>query len=281
MTHQFYEKLYMSKTARNFLDSTIKRLYAFSGNQCAFPDCKETLFNSDNEINKSNICHIEAAEPGGQRYNPNSTDEYRRSYDNLILLCPNHHKETDNANIFTVEVLQDIKRKHHDKIRTLLSEQNILTKYPSALNTVILRLGRTIFEKQYTNDPDIAPNPEDKISYNNVIRYKPIIKLYAVYQGKINQIYGEIEKHGSSQKELVLENISTLYFKEKGKYQTFDEIKANADNIIEGIENSLWEIVNNSSNKIDLPYEAVNISILILLVDAFMRCNILEDPPKP
>ena len=271
----------MANKARTYSVFTIKKLYALSGNQCAFPDCKNTFVNPDDKTNISNICHIEAAELGGQRYNQNSTEDYRRSYDNLILLCPNHHKETDNVNIFTVEVLRNMKRKHEDKIRNLLTEQNILTKYPSALNTVISQLGRIIFDTQDTNDPEHAPNSEHKISYNNVVRYKPIIQLYAAYQGKLNKIYGEIEKLGSSRKEFILTNINTMYLIEKGKYQTFDEVRANADNVIEIIRKRLWEIVENSSNTVDLVYEAIDMSILIILVDAFMRCNILEEPPKP
>ncbi|WP_172953346.1 hypothetical protein [Klebsiella pneumoniae] len=33
-----------------------------------------------------NVCHIEAAEVGGERYNKSQTDEDRRAYSNLILL---------------------------------------------------------------------------------------------------------------------------------------------------------------------------------------------------
>jgi hypothetical protein len=251
-----------------------------SGNQCAFPDCDIIFFKSGDETNRSNICHIEAAEQGGQRYNPDSTDEYRRSYENLILLCPNHHKETDDVSLYPVKALIDMKREHEDKIRKLLSEKNILAKYPSALKIVIQYIGKTIFQMTDTNDPENAPNPEDKISYNNIIRYKPIIQLYAAYQAKLNKIYGEIEKYGSLQKEITLRNIHTLYLREKGKYQTFDEIKTDADNIIENIEKELWKLIDKSNNDIDLEYEAVGISILIVLVDAFMRCYILEEPSK-
>ncbi|WP_415282467.1 HNH endonuclease [Candidatus Nitrososphaera sp. FF02] len=47
------------------------------------------------------ICHIEAAESGGPRYNSKQTDEDRRHYDNLILLCRNHHKATDDEVTFS------------------------------------------------------------------------------------------------------------------------------------------------------------------------------------
>jgi|GEM_PF-2524371 len=46
------------------------------------------------------------------------------------------------------------------------------------------------------------------------------------------------------------------------------------------IKDELWKIIDNSSNSItNLPIEVINTSLLIILVDAFMRCNILEEPP--
>lgn len=267
--------------ARDITEKTIKRLYALSGNQCAFPDCVVNFVSWENDTNLSNVCHIEAAEPGGQRYNPNSDDDYRRSFENLILLCANHHIISNDTSKYTVTVLQEMKRNHEDKILQLISESNILTNNPSALNIVIGFVGKRIFENTNVEEPENAPNTEDKISYNNVIRFKPIIEEYAVYQGKLNTIYKEIEKEGSTKKEFVLQNIKTIYLKEKGKYKDFNEIRANADNIIENIEKELWRIIDNTNNTIsDLPIEAIQISLLVILVDAFMRCNILEEPPR-
>jgi hypothetical protein len=266
--------------ARDYSSTTIKRLYTFSGNQCAFPDCSVTFVSPENETNISNICHIEAAEQGGERYNSNSTDDNRRSYENLILLCPNHHKVTDNVGKYTVEILRKMKKDHEDKIRKLLSEKNVLATHTSALNFVVSIIGKSLFETTQTTEPQNAPNADDKISYNNVMRYKPIIQVYSAYQGKLNKIYEEIEIMGSFKKDNVLRNINMLYLKEKGKYQTIDKIKENADEMIDSIKNELWERVNNSSNTVDLDYEVIEMSILVILVDAFMRCNILEEPQK-
>jgi hypothetical protein len=33
------------------------------------------------------LCHIEAAEEGGQRFNERMTNEERRAFENLLLLC--------------------------------------------------------------------------------------------------------------------------------------------------------------------------------------------------
>lgn len=267
--------------AREITQLTRQRLYAMSGNQCAFPDCSQTFFNTGNKTNVSNICHIEAAEQGGQRYNPSSNDEYRRSYDNLILLCPNHHKITDNTTDYTVDILKEMKRQHEMRFLQIASRQNLITKNPSALNIVIGSLGSNIFDGTHVSEPLSAPDPEEKILYNNVIHYKSIIEEYKVYQGKLNKIYEEIEKQGSTKKEYVLLNIKTAYLHERKSYNGIDEIRANADKIIENVETKLWDIIENSSNlNTHLPIEAIQISLYVILVDAFMRCNILEEPPK-
>lgn len=267
--------------ARDITEKTIKRLYALSGNQCAFPNCNTPFLSSESEINFSNICHIEAAEPGGQRYNSPSNDDYRRSYENLMLLCANHHLETNDVVKYTKAILHEMKKNHEAKILRLISESNILVKNPSALNIIVGYVGSRIFENTIITEPTNAPDTEDKILYNNIILFKPIIEEYAVYQGKLNKIYEEIEKQGSTKKEFVLQNIKTIYLKEKGKFKGIEEIRANADNIIENIEKELWKIIDNSSNSnTDLPIEAIQIGLLIIMVDAFMRCNILEEPPK-
>lgn len=54
--------------------------------------------------------------PGGPRYNERQTDEERRAYENLLLLCHPHHVEIDNDdnNEYPVEKLRDIKQVHED-----------------------------------------------------------------------------------------------------------------------------------------------------------------------
>ena len=157
------------------LDPTPKtkmRLYALSGNQCVFPDCPVTFVSPEDETNISNICRIEAAEEGGERYNPNSNDEERRSFENLILLCPNHHKVTDDVHAYTVEILREMKRTHEAK----MLKPAELQKKPSALNEIIKLIGSKLFDTQ-VSDVQMAPNPQEKIQYNNVIRYKYISKI--------------------------------------------------------------------------------------------------------
>lgn len=90
---------------------TLRALFARSGNQCAFPGCYQALISESNKF-IGQVCHIEAAEPKGQRYNPLQTDEERRSYENIILLCYPHHIESNDVSIYSVTKLKKIKNDH-------------------------------------------------------------------------------------------------------------------------------------------------------------------------
>ncbi len=102
-------------TRLNIKSKTLRNLFLRSGNQCAFPECDVEIVNSHDQY-VGNICHIEAAEKGGERYNQGKTDEERRAYSNLILLCANHHKVTNDVSRYTVDVLYSMKMKHEEKV---------------------------------------------------------------------------------------------------------------------------------------------------------------------
>lgn len=97
--------------------STIKRLFALSGNVCAFPGCTQSIFENENTVGQ--VCHIEAAEEKGQRYNPDQSDEERRNFENLIVLCPTHHAITNDVQKYTVPVLQKMKLEHESKFTSV------------------------------------------------------------------------------------------------------------------------------------------------------------------
>lgn len=268
--------------SRQYKPSTIRRLDTLSGNECAAPSCTKKLIAEDEHSIISKICHIEAASKEGPRYNSKSNDDYRRSFENLILLCDEHHiiiDNKENESLYSVSLLKEWKIEHEAKILRLISQSNVLSKNPTALSIVINFLGKNILNEDFIDEPKNAPDTSVKINYNNVIRYKPIIEEYAVYQGKLNKIYEEIEKQGSTKKGLILQNIKTLYLREKGRYSTLNEIQSNADEIIKKVEDEIWNKIESSKETInELPNDVLELSILIVLVDAFMRCKILEEP---
>ncbi|HMS41302.1 MAG TPA: hypothetical protein PKE69_13815 [Pyrinomonadaceae bacterium] len=266
--------------------NTKYRLFALSDNNCAFPTCKIQYVEIGRAETMLEICHIEAAEENGERWNPNMTDEERRHFSNLVLLCPNHHVETNDEKKYTVEILKEIKSNHEAKMLRKSSSEGILNKYQSSLVEVINRISSSdLLGNVDLETVKSSFNPEDKINYNNVKRYRPTIEEYRVYQGRLTQIYKEIELQGSMKKEQLLENVKALYLTAKGEIlednYSIENIRSNADNLIESVENGMWRLLENSSNLLkNIPYEAISLSIKVILVDAFIRCKILEEPQK-
>ena len=89
----------------------LRDLAISSRNQCAFPRCDHPLLDSEG-VYVAELCHIEAAEPGGERYNPSQSDEQRRGAANLLFLCHKHHKITDDVELYPVSRMRQIKSEH-------------------------------------------------------------------------------------------------------------------------------------------------------------------------
>jgi hypothetical protein len=90
---------------------TIRTLFAHSGNQCAFPDCAHPLIDQYGNF-VAQVCHIESAELGGERFNAAMTNEERRMPANLMLMCLRHHVETNDVIRFPVARLRQMKEAH-------------------------------------------------------------------------------------------------------------------------------------------------------------------------
>ena len=91
---------------------TVKRLFAISGNRCAFQRCLIPLVTATGTV-FGEICHIKAHSPDGPRYDPTQSDEERNGFDNLILLCAIHHKLIDDQpQEFTVDIIKKMKAEH-------------------------------------------------------------------------------------------------------------------------------------------------------------------------
>jgi hypothetical protein len=91
--------------------AVLKRLFAVSGNRCAFPKCECHLVLEDTLIGE--VCHIRAASDGGPRADSSQSSEQRHGYENLILLCANHHKVVDDdTEAYTVDRLVKMKKDH-------------------------------------------------------------------------------------------------------------------------------------------------------------------------
>jgi hypothetical protein len=93
-------------------EQTIKKLFALSGNICAFPGCQSPIIESSGTVT-GEICHICARSSNGPRFDEKQTDKQRHSFENLILLCRRHHKIIDaEFEVYSVDALQEMKKIH-------------------------------------------------------------------------------------------------------------------------------------------------------------------------
>jgi hypothetical protein len=104
----------------------LKVLFALSGNQCAHPDCTNSLIEpateQSNTLVTAQICHIYAISVDGPRGKSGLTQQELNSPENLILLCRHHHGVVDGQHeTFPADTLKEWKHIHESEIQSLLS----------------------------------------------------------------------------------------------------------------------------------------------------------------
>lgn len=109
--------------------SVLKKLFALSGNRCSIPGCAQPLIDPSGTL-LGKVAHIHAAEAGGPRFDPSMTNEQRRSFVNLMIVCGRHHDVIDdkaNEADFSAARLKKIKADHEAWFRR--AERQLLEQF--------------------------------------------------------------------------------------------------------------------------------------------------------
>src|SRR6202034_124035 len=113
----------MTESRPSYSETVVKTLFALSGNLCSFTDdrfphgCDKHLTDPIWPRVRGEIAHICGYAANAPRHDSSMSVEQRNGFDNLILLCPNHHQQVDDLEPerFTVEVLREMKRKAENR----------------------------------------------------------------------------------------------------------------------------------------------------------------------
>jgi hypothetical protein len=131
------------------------------------PECRELLVvdgtGGDRDSIIAEMAHIRGENPTAARYDASMTDKQRNAYDNLILVCRNHHKKIDDQwKTYTVEKLHEIKKQHEAWARDS-TEKEILNVTFAELETItkFLVSGQVCLDISL-----IVVPPKDKIKKN-------------------------------------------------------------------------------------------------------------------
>ena len=110
-------------------EQDVKKLWGLAAGRCSKPGCETDcikFFASDPTI-IGEMAHVIARQPKGRRGIPSGGSN---SYENLILLCPTHHREIDKApeGTFPPELLHRWKDAHETRVRDALSLKSYATR---------------------------------------------------------------------------------------------------------------------------------------------------------
>jgi len=182
------------KGSRNYSKTTLKVLFAFSGNQCAHPDCSEPIVASQTKYSDAkvigHIAHIYAHSDGGPRSKPDLTEAERISPSNLLLLCPTHHGHVDGQHeTYPATLLLDWKAKHERKY------QNSLRVSITDLGYAELEVAARALMASDSVEPDGNTHtlpPKQKIEKNNLgVGTESLLKMGAA---KSEEVQATLQK---------------------------------------------------------------------------------------
>lgn len=113
-------------TKRHYKPKTLKVLFALSGNQCAHPECTNTVIEPATEQSDAHvsaqICHIYAISTEGPRGKSGLSQDELNAPSNLILLCRHHHGIVDGQHeSYPADKLKKWKQEHEAKVQQDMS----------------------------------------------------------------------------------------------------------------------------------------------------------------
>lgn len=167
--------------------------------------------------------------------------------------------------------LEIIKQKRIYKfIKDELGGEVDIIKLDSNLATIINILSE--------EDWDIHDSPasinsfeiERKVSFNNLDAAKNMIDDYKIHHTRIDKIYSEFDLSGKNKSSSVIGKIRKEYIKAKKTIHN--------DDLFFQILDKVQKITTQSANFVEIPIDELELCINILVVDAFIRCKIFENP---
>jgi len=162
-------------------------------------------------------------------------------------------------------------RELYEFIRDELGKNIDMVKVDTNLASIINILSKENLSVM-ADSPEINPfEILRKIEFNDLLSVQPTIDDYKVYYSKLDEKYKEFDKQGANKSLSVLSVIRKQYNKlivnTQEPYEIFFSI---IDNVV--------ELIKNSKNYIEIPYEELEMCVSILVVDAFIRCKIFKNP---
>lgn len=178
----------------------------------------------------------------------------------------------DITSILNEILIENIDRQKeiYQFIKKELGNEIDIVKLDSNLATVINILAKEKWDATNKYDSTNAFEIERKIVYNDLDSAKSIIENYRLYYGKVDAKYSEFDRLGNNKNISVLAAINREYLTLKNS--------ENADKVFFSVIDAVKNKILESANYVQIPIDELELCIDILVVDAFIRCKVFEDP---
>jgi hypothetical protein len=157
-------------------------------------------------------------------------------------------------------------------IRDELGAEFDMIKFDTNLASIINELAKEDWDLDEYVTTISSFDIDSKVVFNNLNIARRTIDEYAPYQGRIDALYAEFDAGGVNKSKSVLGAVHREYAK---------NLKSRDNNdLFNLIRDSVKEKIFQSANFIQIPLDELEFCVDIIIVDAFIRCKIFENPNK-
>lgn len=204
----------------------------------------------------------------------NASHLRKNSYNNPHLLEFDPEKDIYDVTSLLNKILH-LDVDSQEKIAEFLKKE-LATKFNEPAKTytniaeIINRLASEDLSFVSSTNTTVPFNINDKIIFNDLKRSALLIEDCKIYSSLIDGIYNTFDQLGKNKSLSVLKFIRNHYIKLSQDY-TSDELFLKT-------KDALVESIQNSSNFDSIPLDELEFCVTIIVVDAFIRCQIFKNP---
>lgn len=204
----------------------------------------------------------------------NASHLRKNSYNNPHLLEFDPEKDIYDVTSLLNKILH-LDVDSQEKIAEFLKKE-LATKFNEPAKTytniaeIINRLASEDLSFVNSTNTTVPFNINDKIIFNDLKRSALLIEDCKIYSSLIDGIYNTFDQLGKNKSLSVLKFIRNHYIKLSQDY-TSDELFLKT-------KDALVESIQNSSNFDSIPLDELEFCVTIIVVDAFIRCQIFKNP---
>ena len=205
------------------------------------------------------------------------------SNDNINLIGksyknPYNIKFDSSKNIYNLKtILSHIMNLETEKLEDISNFINKEIKFPierEKLDSDLTKVINTLSLEQFSDieTPNTLPfQVEEKIEFNKLRPRYDFIKDYDAYMGILAKKYNEFDRVGKNSSFVILKSL-------KSEYRHLKELYSDSVQLFDKIIENIKEKVRESNNIDDVSEEMLDFCVWIIIVDAFLKCQIFENP---